>query len=168
VVDNVEDFLQIHEIDLDPASPAYRKLSFEFLKSAVKATVAIEKRHQGEVIETPAAPTPPAVARLSRATLDGMDLMSLFHRWLGERNPPTKTVLDFTTAIRRFTELHGNLPVPEITKAHVRVYKDALSRVPRSCSGKMRNMTLPQVLEHLDASPAPAGATLSPVPSTRR
>ena len=97
---DVDDFLQIHGIDLDPACPAYRKLSFEFLRSAVKATEAIARRQQGEVIETPAAPTPPTVARLPRARPDGMDLMSLFHRWLAERNPPTKTVLDFTTAIR--------------------------------------------------------------------
>ena len=159
---DVDEFLEIHGIDLDPASPSYRKLSFEFLRSAVKATEAIAKRHQGEVIETPAAPTLPIAAPSTGAARDGMDLMSMFEGWLAERNPPTKTVLDFSTAIRRFTELHKNLPVLQITKSHVRAYKDALSRVPRSCSGKMRKMTLPHLLEYLEAHPALSSTTLTP------
>jgi len=127
VADDVDDFLEIHGVKLDPSSAAYRRLSFEFLKIAVKATEAIAKRHQGEVIETPAAPTLPIAARSTVAARDGMDLMSMFQGWLTERNPPIKTVLDFSTAIRRFTELHGNLPVLQITKSHVRAYKDAVT-----------------------------------------
>jgi integrase len=84
----------------------------------------------------------------------------MFDKWLLERRPPRKTVLDFSTAIRRFTELHGNVPLYEITKSHVRTYKSALARLPRSLSGQMRGMTLPQLLERLDKSPALTGATL--------
>jgi len=50
VADDVDEFLQIHGVKLDFASAAYRRLSFKFLKTAVKATEAIAKRHQGEVI----------------------------------------------------------------------------------------------------------------------
>lgn len=86
----------------------------------------------------------------------------MFERWVEERKPPKETELDFATAIRRFTELHGNLTVAEITKTHVRAYKEALSQLPRSCSAELRNMTLPEVLQHLKAHPALPSTTLAP------
>jgi hypothetical protein len=160
VADDVDAFLEIYGINLDKTSAAYRKLSFAFLRASVKANEAMVKRHNGEPVETPPTPAAPVIGTATVPTRDGLDLQTMFDKWLEERKPPHKTVLDFTTAIRRFTELHGNLPVYEITKAHVRAYKSALLRVPRSLSGDMRRMTMPQLLEQLDKSPAPQGTTL--------
>jgi hypothetical protein len=159
---DVDIFLEIHGIRLDTSSASYRKLCYDFLRTAVKATEAVVKRHDGEVVDTPPPPTAPVTSRSPPARQDGLDLLSMFNRWLDERKPRTKTVLDFTTAIRRFTELKGNLPIHEITKSHVRAYKDALQRLPRAYSGAMRHATLPQLLAHLDACPAPEGTTLTP------
>jgi hypothetical protein len=155
VADDLEACLEVHGINLDPASPAYRKLSYEFLQTAVRATEAVSLRHEGHLIETPAAPAPLVASRITPVKSDGIDLLSMFDKWVDERKPPEKTVLDFSTAIRRFTELHGNLAVHEITKAHVRVYKDALQRVPRSLSGRMRQVSLPELLAHLEQHRGP-------------
>ena len=56
VEDDVDACLQAHGINLDPTSPAYRRLSYDFLRTAVRATEAALKRHEGHVIETPPAP----------------------------------------------------------------------------------------------------------------
>ena len=157
---DVDVFLEIHGIKLDTRSASYRKFCYEFLRTAVRATEAVLKRHNGELVDTPAAPPALPAQRASHASANDLDLMSLLDRWIEERKPPRKTELDFSTAIRRFVELHGNLPVNEITKPHVRAYKDALSRLPRSCSGPMRRMNLRQLLEHLDDHPAALGTTL--------
>ncbi|MGO8915031.1 MAG: DUF6538 domain-containing protein [Stellaceae bacterium] len=160
VADDVDAFLEIHGINLDHASAAYRKLSFAFLRVSVKATEAMVKRNNGEPVETPPAPAAPVIGGATVHAQDGLDLQTMFGKWLEERKPPRKTVLDFSTAVRRFTEQHGNLPVYEITKPHVRAYKSALLRLPRSLAGDMRGMTMPQLLERLDKSPAPEGTTL--------
>jgi integrase len=159
---DVDEFLAIHDIKLDPASASYRKLCHEFLKVSIKANEASLKRLDGEIVETPPARAISFNSRPHASASGGLHLMEMFNRWLDERKPPKKTELDFTTAIRRFIELHGDLSVPEINKAHVRTYKDALLRLPRSCSGEMRKMTLPQVLERLTARPAAPGTTLTP------
>lgn len=160
VADDVDACLEAHGINLDQTSPAYRRLSYEFLQTAVRATEAAAQRHEGQLIETPAAPAPLATSRILPVKTVGIDLLTMFGKWVEERKPPEKTVLDFTTAIRRFVELHGNLAVHQITKAHVRNYKDALQRLPRSCSGIMRQMTLPELLAHLEREPS-AGPMLS-------
>ena len=153
VEDDVDAFLEMGGINLDRASPDYRRLSYEFLKTAVQANEAIAKRHEGHVIETPLAPPSLAATRTLPVQREGLDLLTMFDKWLQERKPRRKTVLDFQTAIRRFAELQGNLAVHEINKAHVRVYKEALQKLPSSCSGKMRQMTLPDLLEYLQQCP---------------
>lgn len=160
VADEVDEVLAVSGIKLDKTSDAYRKLCFACLKASVKATEAMIERHQGEVVETPPEPPAPVTGGFSAPTQDGMDLQVLFSKWLEERKPPKKTVLDFTTTVRRFAELHGNLPVCEITKQHVRAFKSALGRLPRSLSREMRKMTMSELLERLGRSPAPEGATL--------
>ena len=161
ISDQVDAFLEMEGINLDPASPANRRLSYEFLRTAVRATEAVAKRHGGELVDTPPAPSVPVIASSSSAKQDGMDLLSMFEKWITERKPSDKTVLDYRTALRRFSELHGNLPVYEITRPHVRSYKEALLRLPRALSGAMRQMTLPELLGLLDADPAPEGTTLA-------
>jgi hypothetical protein len=158
----VEDFLETHGLKLDRNSASYRRLCYEFLKASVKACEAILRRFDGEIVETPPAPTAPFISRLSEPASGGPHLTEMFERWVEERKPPKKTELDFTTAIRRFTELHGNLTVAEIAKTHVRAYKEALSQLPRNCSAELRKMTLPEVLQHLKAHPALPGTTLAP------
>ena len=58
-------------------------------------------------------------------------------------------------AARRFTELHGDLPVADITRRHVREFREALQSVPRHRAGALRTASLPQLVEwsrnHRDA-----------------
>jgi len=153
VEDDVDAFLEMHGINLDRASPDYRRLSYEFLKTAVQANEAIAKRHEGNIVETPPAPVPVAPRCTLQANPNGLDLLTMFDKWLAERNPVRKTVLDFGTAIRRFAELHDNPAVYDITKAQVRAYKEALQKLPTSRCGEMQRMTLPELLEYVERHP---------------
>jgi hypothetical protein len=63
------------------------------------------------------------------------------------------SVRDFGIYVRRFIELHGDMPIAHITKRHVREYKDAMLRLPVRASGPLRKMTVPQQLEYMREHP---------------
>ena len=50
------------------------------------------------------------------------------------------------TYVRRFTELHGELGLQDITGAHLREFTDALKGLPKVQSGKRRDMTIQQLI----------------------
>jgi hypothetical protein len=95
---DVDVFLEIHGIKLDTGSASYRRLCFEFLRTAVRATEAMVQRHGGELVDTPPAPAPLVNGSSVKPAPDGLDLQSMFDEWVAERKPSPKTVLDFTTA----------------------------------------------------------------------
>ena len=145
----VDDLLDWNGIKLDKASPEYRKLAFAILRTTVKANEMINQRQQGESVETPAAPAPLRVVA-PEPEGDDIPLSHLWERYKGERKPPVKTVSDFGTYVRRFIEVHGDLPVKTITRKHVRDFKDAMLKLPKRMNAKMRALTVPRLLEQLD------------------
>jgi hypothetical protein len=66
---------------------------------------------------------------------------------------PEATVKDFGTHVARFVELHGDLPVAQITKAHVRDFKDAMLKHPSRMPAMLRTKTVPQLLEYCEKHP---------------
>jgi integrase len=46
-----------------------------------------------------------------------------------------------------FSELHGDLPVSQITRTHARQFREALQDVPRIRSGKLLKATLPELAQ---------------------
>lgn len=76
-----------------------------------------------------------------------MTISTLFERWLGECERPKKTEIEFKRAIRRFTEINGDMPVRKITKVHVRALRDALRRLPRVLDRSQRGVRLPELLK---------------------
>ena len=63
------------------------------------------RRQQGEVVETPAAPS---VASTTAAASIGSDTLStILDAWLRERKPFEKTAHEWTRAVRRWTELRA-------------------------------------------------------------
>lgn len=50
------------------------------------------------------------------------------------------------TYVRRFTELHGEIGLQDITGAHLREFADALKGLPKVQSGKRRDMTIQQLI----------------------
>lgn len=156
IQDEVEELLAAQGLTLPTGSPGHRKLSQAILQAAVRANEALQQRHAGAAVPTPAAPVPfvgsaPAVASQAKA---GLTLTQIFEAWKADRAPPEKTALDFWAQIRRFAELHGDLPVEHVTRAHVREFKDAMVRFPARPDGQLRKLTVPQILERVGDDPA--------------
>jgi integrase len=138
----IDELLKLFRINFDPSSAAYKELGVEVLKRFVKALQAIQLRQQGEVVETPetvepSEPGSPTSGSL-RAAHDG---------WRKSRNPSRTTLREFTYAIDRFVELHGDMPVAKITRRHVLQFREALQDLPVRRSGKLRNAPLPELVE---------------------
>lgn len=156
VEDDLEELMSVFRINLDPASKAYRKLGTAVLKRFVQHLEAIDKRNAGEVVETPKIVEPsiggsqvPASASPSVADT----LSAAYVGWKKATSPTQTTDREFDYAIRRFTELHGDLRVEDIRKSHVRAYREALQAIPVSRSGALKTATLPALLEWSSNNP---------------
>ncbi len=73
-------------------------------------------------------------------------LSAIFGKWKRERQPSTKTAHEWSTAVRRFIEVCGDMPVDAITTAHVRDFKDALLQMPSVVGHRLRGKTVPRVV----------------------
>lgn len=152
----LEDYQERLGLRLEPTSPAYRELAYAVLQAVAKTTEELWQRNQGRLVETPAHPglfRPQAQA----APDGGLTFSGLFEKWEAEKrgNLPETTLKDFGVYIRRFIELHGDLPLALITKAHVRDYKDAMLKLPSviRLPHKFRGLTVPELLELAEKRP---------------
>lgn len=143
VQDDVANLLDLFRINLDRTSPAYKKLSMAVLKQQVRAFKALSERHKGGLIETPKilAPTTPA------AVASGEKLSDAFKGWAKARSPAPNTLREFSHAVDRFIELHGDMPVQSIGRQHVRQFREALQDIPKRRAGALKGLALPKLVE---------------------
>lgn len=157
-----DNLLASQGVSLDKESSSYKTLLLRLLETFAKATQDMRQRQRGQVAPTPSKPAPMVTATVSHQG-NTPTITEIHDMWAKEHlagGGPEKTVTDFLTHVRRFAELHGDMPVGEITKAHVRDYKDAMLRLPARFSGKLKGMTVPKALEY--AVKHPGIQTLSP------
>ena len=148
----VDDLLERQGIALDKASPEYRKLSIAILEATVSGFEAIEKRHHGAVIETPA---PPAPIELTEAGLltGSPRLSDALTEWKNRHRGPVKTADTFETAVDRFVSLLGDKPLRSISKADIRAYRDAMMKFPAVLTKAQRAMPVPALIASLEDKP---------------
>ena len=131
----VDDLLEEHGLALPPDGETYKRLCLAILKAEVRGHQLMADRLRGMVVDTPPAPAPlPGPAPVQTTAEGELTLSGLFEKWKDEKGTlvAPRTLRDYTATIRRFTELHGDLPLSRITKAHVRDFKDALLKCPVS------------------------------------
>jgi integrase len=138
----VDELLKLFQINLDPNSASYRELGIEVLKRFVQSMQGVERRQKGEVVETPEIVEPQETAIPSSRSL-----RAAYEGWTKSRNPSPTTLREFTYAIDRFIELHGDMAVERITRRHVLQLREALQEIPVRRVGKLRNATLPELVE---------------------
>ena len=159
VVDDVALLLADFEIDLDPASKAYRELGTQALMAYVRGLQAIEKRNAGLPVETPKF----SLEALSAPALGGT-LRTAFEGWQKERVRPAGTVHEYKRSVEMFIQLHGDLAVVGIKRSHALRYREAIQAVPKHRSKKLRTATLPELtawgLKHPEA-PRVSAATVN-------
>src|SRR6266446_7950482 len=67
----------------------------------------------------------------SRAPSSGCGLRAAYEGWVKVEPRKKSTQLEFARGIDRFIELHGDLDVVEISRPHVREFRNAAQLVPR-------------------------------------
>ena len=80
--DEFDDFLKSHGYNIPTSAPAYRRVQLAMLRSWVRALEFQQKRHQGELIDTPKAPD---IGPRRLAGGSGKDLSRLFGAFNGWR-----------------------------------------------------------------------------------
>jgi hypothetical protein len=141
VQEQVDELLVIFRVNLDPRSTAYRKLGSAVLRRFVQALQAIERRNQGEAVETPRAVEPTHCEHSTEGTLS-----RALDGWKKAKQTTATTLLEFEHAVRRFREMHGDLQIEQITRRHVREFREALQAIPVRRSGSLRSATLPDIV----------------------
>lgn len=151
VQDEVDLLLERQGIRLQRTSQSYKRLCYEVLKAAVKATDRIEQRQQGEPVETPHEPDAPAeTAEPAPVALSQGQSPTVWRLWdlyKDEHRPADKTVSDFKTYVRRFVEINGDLPADQIQPHHIRDFKDTMLKVPNRLDHQTRELPVTEIVE---------------------
>ena len=149
VADDTNILLADAEINLDPHSEAYHELSVAVMQQYVRALKAIEQRNAGEAIETP------RVAKRSsvQSAQDGATLGAALEGWRKDKDPSGGVLAEYKRAIELFTQLHGDIPVAQITRAHARTFREALQQVPWPRAGHLARAPLPELVEWSSTHP---------------
>jgi integrase len=134
--------LGVFQVNLDPASPSYRKLGRAVLEAEVRMLKAIHARNRGEPVETPPLVMPSEEGVAARSTLQ-----EALEGWKKERSPSRGVLAEYERAIRLFRELHGDLPVAQIKRTHARSFREALQDLPRHRAAKLLHAPLPELAE---------------------
>lgn len=87
--------------------------------------------------------SPPLNLNLPARSTERMKLSfeDVLEEWKLKVKPRARSVMDWETAIRRFTELHGKLNIEDVQKNHIREFRDALVCVPKNLTKKYKNIS---------------------------
>jgi hypothetical protein len=165
MADAARAILKKQGLALPEDSPAFRRLAFALHRAAVEVAETIRDRAQGvwktEVQATPVIVAPalsPLVAPIARRRRqDGKPdatLSQIVERWAKDRRPRERTLQEFRTAVRRFTESVGaELQARDVTKQHVVKFLDDFALMPRMMPNKLRDKSLPAILKAMEKKP---------------
>lgn len=142
VAHKTEEALETFQISLDPKCAGYLKLGMEVLRAYVRAVRDIAARHKGEPIETPLLTVPSVTA-----VPQGGALREALVGWQKERSPSLGVLAEYERAVRLFNELHGEVPVVQITRTHARTFREALQDLPRHRAASLLHATLPELAD---------------------
>jgi integrase len=119
-----DNMLSSYGFKLPRESPRFREVAYSLCKASLESTRALKRRQLGDAVATPVAEPLPYGGLMADSRGDILDDLLTYWQEQAPRKP--KTLYEFTTAVRRFNELHGALPAAKIEKRHVVGFKDKL------------------------------------------
>jgi integrase len=169
VRESVLSYAARHGLDTGENSPTFRALSHTFLSVLPQIAKAIKARNDGVMTPTPSAPSlaptapfsvPPSaapsrglslapVAASAAPNAAGPSMQGLYERWAEEAQPSIQTSKEWSYAVRRFMELHGDIPAASVGIEHAREFKAALLKLPRGLNRVEQKLPLPVLLKTL-------------------
>ncbi len=115
IVEALDGYLRVHVgIELDPSTPSYKKLAYEFLKTEAEGIKAILARQRGENVKTP-------LLLGGRTSFD-----SLLEKWAKLRAAKPKTKSSFKATLTELSSVHPGLFVETTSNEHITQWRDAL------------------------------------------
>jgi integrase len=136
-----DDFLKSHGFNVPSDSPDFRRVCLAMQRSWVRALEIEQKRHHGEPIDTPKAPTIGPKRVLGVTAGDPTKLSGAFNDWRRERNPSEKVWSEWSLALRRFVEVNGDVAVATLDRTHMRKFKEALLALKLSQSSIKKHLS---------------------------
>lgn len=144
--------LQENGLELPKGSPDRRQLGLAVLRAKNAAVQDVEARSKGNQIETPKRPA--RIAPLEQSAAAGQKTLSQMHEtWVGLETPDRKTVDDNKLYVDRFINLHGDIDVRHITRAHVRDFRDMLCQLPRNAPKHLSGTAMKELVAFAAANP---------------
>ena len=140
---DVKGRLKAYGVRYDPANGEHHSLALAVLRGTLKGVQARLSRLEGNVVRTPKP----------LSSTKGPKLSEALTRWeagsgaRGGRKPSDGSVREARLAVRRFSELHGDLPLGCVTPGMARAFRDALEAVPIRLTERERSMTLKALLQ---------------------
>ena len=127
----------------DPANIEHHRAGLAILRGTLRGVEARRKRLAGEIVPTPA----PIAASKGPKLSEVLTLWEAGSRARGGRRRSESSIREARLAVRRFTELHGDLPIGSVTPAMARAFRDALEKIPIRLSEKERALPLKSLLQ---------------------
>jgi integrase len=141
VSEAMTELLDRFHLNLDRNSAAYRQLGLAVLRANVRALEALERRYNGEPVDTPPLVEP------KEAPAAGDTLRAAFAGWKKDKKPAPGSLTEYERAIDLFIQLHGDLHVAQIKRPHARAYREALREMPRTRTAELTALPLPALAE---------------------
>ena len=133
----------LHEHDNVVVEARTAQAEAEVLRAALERDRSILAR-AGSEVATDEAPRPATT-----------DLHTIVSRWATETGAPAQHVEQYRYPVDRFYQLHGSIALQAITKAHLREFKDALAKLPRSTRRDLREASLQRAIAIADRENLP-------------
>lgn len=145
----VERRLKENGFDLPDGHVDRRAIALAMTRAKLRALNDVIKRDRGEPIDTPARSA--AVQGIESTPVPPLSAMP--ERWITMVRPGDKQVSDNARYVRLFIGLHGDLPVDQITGAHIRAFRDGLLECPRNAPNRMANASIVDLTAWAKANP---------------
>ncbi len=123
-------------LNVDDKSIAFKQITRELQKAAIRAQESIHKRNEGFVVDTPATPQSGLSDSLN-ANTNAPLLSEVLEKWVTEKSLTSwtpKTANSHETWTKAFITAFGDKPINQYTKADAKALKDTLLYLPSNWS----------------------------------
>jgi len=163
VADDVSRVEALHDLRLEHESISHVRLAEEIFAARWKVETVRQERQRGAfdrarklasgfVEEFPELPREHAVVRRASGMrlAEGLDgtpaLTDVVKAYLSEKNLPVGTQMETNKTIRRFVEMHGDVPVAAVNKAMVREWIALLQKLPKRQTARQKKMKIRELV----------------------
>lgn len=142
----VQKTLAAHGVTLAVTDPLFAEARRLIAVAVLDAHLSILAEMRGNYGYVPKVPKR-EVADMRKAINGQAPALTVVHqRWAADRERNPRTALEWAAAVALFVEVVGDIPVAAITADHIREFRNALSKAPKSFRKRFPGKTLPEVL----------------------